>query len=105
MERGQVVDVAVDDDVQVVWLVVRRNVAYGKCFRHGDGIQEMAGLEETKGKEKGGGKGSKEKGTSDRGNVKELHRLSESLSSLRRQSHALPLYEYYRIQRPVPVYE
>ena len=34
LEGSQVVDVLVDSDVQVVWLVVRRNVCLGEGFRH-----------------------------------------------------------------------
>lgn len=34
LEGSQVVDVLVDGDVQVVWLVVRRNVCLGEGFRH-----------------------------------------------------------------------
>lgn len=36
LELGQVVDVLVDDDVEIVRLVVRRHVAGGKCFGHCD---------------------------------------------------------------------
>ena len=37
LELGQVVDIAIDNDVQVVGLVVRRNVACGEDLGHGGG--------------------------------------------------------------------
>jgi hypothetical protein len=34
LEGSQVVNVLVDSDVQIVWLVVRRDVSLGEGFRH-----------------------------------------------------------------------
>ncbi len=35
-ERSQIVDVVIDNDVEIIWLVVRRNIGLGKGFRHLD---------------------------------------------------------------------
>lgn len=45
LELGQIINVAIDNDVQVIGLVVRRHVADGESLRHADGL-DVACVEE-----------------------------------------------------------